>query len=199
MLDTLRTHAAQVRQNPRLHADIREFSSLLASETIRLASQYKAYKAERGLVDFTDLEILLLELLENESLAARLGEDFDLVLVDEFQDTNPLQLAIFRRLRCFSPRSRWVGDPKQAIYGFRDTDPELVNDIWQSASGATRTELSNNHRSQRGLVQLVGHLFGPIFGDDARQTPQKAALPRGVERWVFDTQNQTDDATCTNA
>jgi ATP-dependent helicase/nuclease subunit A len=194
MLDALRTHAVQVRQNPRLHADIRECSSLLASETIRLDSQYKAYKAERGLVDFTDLEILLLELLENESLAARLGEDFDLVLVDEFQDTNPLQLALFRRLRGFSPRSRWVGDPKQAIYGFRDTDPELVNDIWQSAPEATRTELPNNYRSQRGLVQLVGHLFGPIFEDAARQMPKKAALPRGVERWVFDTQNQTDDA-----
>ena len=194
-LDALRNHASQVRQNPRLQADIREFSSLLVAETIRLDSQYKAYKAERGLVDFTDLEILLLELLKNESLAARLAEDFDLVLVDEFQDTNPLQLAIFRRLRCFSPRSRWVGDPKQAIYGFRDTDPELVNDIWQSAPDANRTELPNNHRSQRGLVQLVGHLFGPIFGDDARQTPQKAPMPRGVERWVFDTWNQPDDAT----
>ncbi|MDT7042537.1 UvrD-helicase domain-containing protein [Candidatus Nitronereus thalassa] len=194
MLNALRTHASQVRQNPRLHADIRQFSSLLTAETIRLDSQYKAYKAERGLVDFTDLEILFLKLLEDESLSARLGEDFDLVLVDEFQDTNPLQLAIFRRLQCVSLRSRWVGDPKQAIYGFRDTDPALVNEIWQNASEATRTELPNNHRSQRGLVQFVGHLFGPIFGDDARQTPQKAALPRGVERWVFDTQNQTDDA-----
>ena len=195
MLDPLRNHASQVRQNPRLHLDIREFSSLLAVETIRLDSQYKTYKAERGFVDFTDLAILLLELLEDESLAARLAEDLDLVLVDEFQDTNPLQLAIFQRLRRFSPRSRWVGDPKQAIYGFRDTDPELVNDIWKNAPDANRTELPSNHRSQRGLVQLVGRLFGPIFGDDARQTPQKATRPRGVERWVFDTRNQPDDAT----
>ena len=194
MLDALRNHASQVRQNPRLHADIRDYSSLLVAETIRLDSQYKAYKAERGLVDFTDLEILLLDLLEDESLATRLAEDFDLVLVDEFQDTNPLQLAIFHRLRRFSPRSRWVGDPKQAIYGFRDTDPELVNDIWENAPEADRTELPNNHRSQRGLVQLVGTLFAPIFGDDARQEPQKPAMPRGVERWTFDTRNQQEDA-----
>ena len=195
MLDGLRNHASQVRQNPRLHADVREFSSRLAAETIRLDSQYKDYKAERGLVDFTDLEIYLLELLEDEGLAARLAEDFDLVLVDEFQDTNPLQLAIFQRFRGFASRSRWVGDPKQAIYGFRDTDPELVNDIWEHASDATRTELPNNHRSQRGLVQLVGTLFEPIFGDDARQEPKKPPVPRGVERWLFDTRNQSDDAT----
>ena len=153
-LDQLRTHAAQVSANPRLHSDIRDFTSALAAATIRIDSQYETYKKERGLVDFTDLEILLLKLLEDESLAVRLAEDFDLVLVDEFQDTNPLQLAIFQQLRGLSPRSRWVGDPKQAIYGFRDTDPALVDNIWQNATDAARTELPNNHRSQRGLVPV---------------------------------------------
>ena len=193
ILNDLRTHATQVDTNPRLHSDIRAFTSALAAETIRLDSQYVSYKAERGLVDFTDLEILLLKLLEDQSLAVRLAEDFDLVLVDEFQDTNPLQLAIFQQLRRFAPRSRWVGDPKQAIYGFRDTDPALVDDIWENATNATRTELPNNHRSQRGLVQFVGALFSPVFGDDAIQVPQKPAMDRGVERWVFDTKNKDDD------
>jgi len=195
MLESLRNHASNVCLNPQLHTDIREFSSLLAAATIRLDSQYRDYKSERGLVDFTDLETLLLELLGDESLATRLAEDFDLILVDEFQDTNPLQLAIFQELRRFSPRSRWVGDPKQAIYGFRDTDPELVDDIWKNSTDAKRTELPNNHRSQRGLVQLVGTLFEPIFGEDAKQEPRKDSLPRGVERWLFDTKNQDDDAT----
>ena len=169
MLDALRNHASQVRQNPTLQADIKEFSALLAKETNRLESQYTDYKTARGLVDFTDLETLLLQLLQDETLAARLAEDFDLILVDEFQDTNPLQLAIFQQLRKFSKRNRWVGDPKQAIYGFRDTDPELVDDIWNNVHDATRTELPNNYRSQRGLVQLVGALFEPIFGIDAKQ------------------------------
>jgi superfamily I DNA/RNA helicase len=195
MLDALRNHASQVRHNPRLHADVREFASLLASETLRLDSLYKAYKTERGLVDFTDLEILSLELLGDESLAARLTEDFDLILVDEFQDTNPLQLAIFQLLRRIAAHSRWVGDPKQAIYGFRDTDPELVNRIWKNTPDATRTELPNNYRSQRGLVQIVGTLFAPVFGKDARQEPQNPYMPRGVERWIFDTRNQPEDAT----
>lgn len=195
MLDALRNYASQVRQSPMLQADIKAFSSLLANETIRLESQYTNYKTERGLVDFTDLEALLLQLLQDEALAARLAEDFDLVLVDEFQDTNPLQLAIFQQLRRLSPRNRWVGDPKQAIYGFRNTDPALVDDIWKNAPDATRAELPNNHRSQRGLVQLVGALFEPIFGKDAKQEPKRPAEARGVERWVFDTKNQLGDAT----
>ncbi len=195
MLDPLRNHAAEVCSNPGLLADVTEFSRLLAEETNRLDTGYKRYKSERGLVDFTDLEILLLRLLDNKTLAARLGEDFDLVLVDEFQDTNPLQLAIFQRLRCISPRSRWVGDPKQSIYGFRDTDPKLVNDLWNGTPDAKREELPHNYRSQRGLVQFVGAVFAPVWGNDARQEPLKPGIPRGLERWVFDTKNQADDAT----
>lgn len=194
MIDGLRSHALGVSTNPQLHADIRDFSLRLVAQTICLDSEYTDFKAERGLVDFTDLESLLLTLLGDESLAVRLAEDFDLILVDEFQDTNPLQLAIFQALRQLSPRSRWVGDPKQAIYGFRDTDPELVDDIWRNSTDAERTELPSNHRSQRGLVQLVGALFEPIFGEDAKQEPQRVAMPRGVERWLFDTKNQGDDA-----
>lgn len=194
MLDALRNHAAQVSRNPGLHADLREFAALIAAETIRLEAEYRRYKAERGLVDFTDLEILFLGLLEDAHLCTQLAADFDLVLVDEFQDTNPLQLAIFQRLRSLTPRSRWVGDPKQAIYGFRDTDPELVNNIWCAAPGATRTELPDNYRSQRGLVQLIGALFEPVFGADARQNPKKKQKDRGVERWVLQTRNQKDDA-----
>jgi ATP-dependent exoDNAse (exonuclease V) beta subunit len=193
-LDSLRTHAAGVCREPRLHADVRLFSAQLAQATLRLEADYRRYKSDRGLVDFTDLETLFLELLENDELAARLAEDFDLVMVDEFQDTNPLQLAVFQRLRRIAPRNRWVGDPKQAIYGFRDTDPKLVNDIWDGSPDAERAELPRNFRSQRGLVQLVGALFGSVFGADALQTPDKPGLPRGVERWIFDTKNQAEDA-----
>jgi len=194
VLDDIRTFAAQVRQNPNLHADIQNFVSLLTDETLRLEAAYVNFKAERGLVDFDDLETLLLDFLENERMVEQLAEDFDLILVDEFQDTNPLQLAIFQRLRPLAPRSRWVGDPKQAIYGFRDTDPELVNDVWENALQAERTELPHNYRSRKGLVQLVGELFTPIFGAEARQVPKNESSPRGVERWLLSSKNRPQDA-----
>ena len=195
VLDELRAHGATVRRHPGLHADVRALSEFLAEQVIALESRYQDYKAERGLVDFTDLEILFLTLLENAELADVLCRDFELILIDEFQDTNPLQLAIFERLRQLAHRSRWVGDPKQAIYGFRDTDPQLVNDVWNNAPNATRTELPKNYRSQSGLVQLTGKLFEPIFGAEAVQEPANSAFPRGIERWLIASKNQPDDAT----
>ncbi|WP_291167111.1 UvrD-helicase domain-containing protein [Gimesia sp.] len=193
-LDELRLHAAEVRRNPALHADVKEFSRLLAEETIALDSQFVAYKTERGLVDFTDLETLLLELLNDETLAKRVSKDYDLVLVDEFQDTNPLQLAIFQGLRALVPRNRWVGDSRQAIYGFRDTDPRLVSEVWDRVPEKDRSTLPDNHRSQKGLVQLVGKLFSPHFDEDPTQNPKKPALSKGVERWLFDSKNNPDEA-----
>ena len=194
LLDPLRLHAGDVRRNPQLHENLKEFAQLLAEETLALEAEYDAYKAERGLVDFTDLETLLLTLLEDESLKSRLSMDYDLVLVDEFQDTNPLQLAIFQRLRTIAPRNRWVGDSRQAIYGFRDTDPRLVSEVWNRVPEEFRSTLPNNHRSQKGLVQLVGEIFAPHFEEDPRQQPQKSAATRGIERWLFGSTNSQNDA-----
>lgn len=194
LLDPLRLHAGDVRRNPQLHKNLKEFAQLLAEETLSLEAEYDAYKTERGLVDFTDLETLLLTLLEDESLNSKLSMDYDLVLVDEFQDTNPLQLAIFQRLRTIAPRNRWVGDSRQAIYGFRDTDPRLVSEVWDRVPEEFRSTLPNNHRSQKGLVQLVGELFAPHFDEDPRQQPQKPAATRGIERWLFDSTNSQNDA-----
>ncbi|MCO6042674.1 UvrD-helicase domain-containing protein [Aeoliella sp. ICT_H6.2] len=194
LLDNLRTETSRVRANPELHVDVKSLAAQLGAKTIELGERYLRYKQERGLVDFTDLEVLLLDLLENEQLAASLQSDYDLVLVDEFQDTNPLQLAIFQRLREVTPRSRWVGDPKQAIYGFRHADPALVNTVWDSAEDSKRESLPNNYRAQCGLVQLIGDIFGPVLGEDARQEPQRSAEPKGIERWLVDAGNVTDEA-----
>ena len=193
-LDVLRNHAAEVRSNRRLHQDLTRFSELLAGHTIQIESGYRDYKTERGLVDFTDLEILFLDLLLQDDLADQIRADFDLVLVDEFQDTNPLQLAIFQALRRLAARNRWVGDPKQAIYGFRSTDPTLVNRVWDNTQDVVRGELPDNYRSQKGLVDFVGAVFAPVLGSDAVQSPIKPGQPRGLERWIFDTRNQDDDA-----
>ncbi len=109
---SLRAMGATVRNNQELHHDIVAFASLLADHVILIEAACKSYKIQRGLVDFTDLETLFLEALSGDQLVNLIEEDFSLVLVDEFQDTNPLQLAIFQAIRKISPRSRWVGDPE---------------------------------------------------------------------------------------
>jgi ATP-dependent helicase/nuclease subunit A len=194
-LTALRTHGSEVCNFQGLHDDVGLFADLLAHHTILIETGCRTYKTERGLVDFTDLETLFLDALSGEALIELIAEDFSLVLVDEFQDTNPLQLAIFQAIRRISPRNRWVGDPKQAIFGFRGTDPGLVGRVWEQSKDATFDSLPNNRRSQMGLVQFVGDVFEPIFGPDARQNPVNPSLPRGIERWLFQTTNQDRDAS----
>ena len=192
-LADLRAAASSVRRDPDLHEDIRTFVEGLIKEIRALESEYDRYKVERGLLDFTDLEVLFLDLLKRETLSDSLSTDFDLIVVDEFQDTNPIQLAIFQRLKSLARESRWVGDPKQAIFGFRGTDPDLINAVWDAAPADNRCYLVDNYRSSKGIVQVVSKLFGPVLGDGAVQNAKRDGAPCGIERWVFEAKNKTQD------
>ena len=95
----------------------------IAIEALR---EYDAYKKRRGLIDYTDMEVLVKRLLEKETVQEVLREELDLLMVDEFQDTSPIQLEIFLKLSQLATYSVWVGDPKQSIYGFRGAEPRLM-------------------------------------------------------------------------
>jgi ATP-dependent helicase/nuclease subunit A len=194
LLAPLRAEAAAVLGSRLLHQDIGELLDRLAERTLTLEREYALYKRERGLLDFTDLEVWLLRLLETPALAVSVARDFALVVVDEFHDTNPLQLAIFQRLRWLVDRSYWVGDGKQSIFGFRGTDPELIHAVWDAAPEAARDRLPKNYRSQAGLVQLTGRLFRPLFGEEAMLSPDHPGKPRGVERWILGGKNVEEEA-----
>jgi superfamily I DNA/RNA helicase len=194
-LQPLREAAARVLLLPQLHADIKALVTQIGKRVIELDQRYREFKADRGLVDFSDLEVYLLRLLEEPDLAESLAADFSFVAIDEFQDSNPLQLAIFQRLRAISAKSRWVGDAKQAIYGFRGTDPALVHGVWDTVPADDRSTLEFNWRSSAGLVRLVGKLFEPVLGDEVVQTPKRETSSTGcVERWMFQTSNKDLDA-----
>ena len=193
-LADVRATGARVRRLGRLHADVREFTRRLADTVLSLSAAYASYKAERGLLDYTDLEVLFLRLLETPELEPDLRASISLVVVDEFQDTNPLQLAIFTHLADLAKRSVWVGDAKQAIYGFRGTDSELLRQVFDAVPPDSRERLPDNYRSQEGLVRLVGALFEPLFGEEASLRPKNPAAPRGVERWLLEARNRDGDA-----
>src|ERR1019366_5907514 len=85
---------------------------------------YEELKRERSAVDFDDLELFARDLLErHETVRAAWAERFELLMVDEFQDTNPRQLAILRALERGNLFT--VGDEFQSIYGFRHADVSL--------------------------------------------------------------------------
>lgn len=134
-------------------------------------------KAEEGLYDYDDMIRLVQEALEGpggEALARRLRERFQVALIDEFQDTDARQWSIFRRvfLEAGDPhRLVLVGDPKQAIYGFRGGDlPTYLEALGRLPEPL---QLTTNFRSAPGVVEACNALLrqgdGGLFtGDNAR-------------------------------
>ncbi|MBR4611823.1 MAG: UvrD-helicase domain-containing protein [Kiritimatiellae bacterium] len=126
--------------------------------------KYEEYKQSQGLYDFVDLERKVSDLLnDNPVFRERLKQRVKKVMVDEFQDTSPLQLEIFLKLNELCDEgSTWVGDPKQAIYGFRGTDPVL---IIQCANALKKTQiLSHSWRSKENLIAFSNAISTKMFG-----------------------------------
>jgi ATP-dependent helicase/nuclease subunit A len=124
---------------------------------------YEQRKRARASVDFDDLELLAQQLLEqHESVRSSWSERFALLMVDEFQDTNPRQLAILRALdrgNLFT-----VGDEFQSIYGFRHADVGLFRarrDELAARGGSLL--LTRNFRSQAPLLDVVNAVFAERF------------------------------------
>ena len=163
--------ASRSAEHPDLHTDLRKYLSLMFGLAGRAIAHYQAMKQEAGLLDFVDQEHQLLKLLDHPEVAAVLDEALDLLMVDEFQDTSPIQLALFLKLARFAKRVYWVGDIKQAIYGFRGSDTALMQAMIGAlpALGGSKAVLPNSWRSRPALVRLVNAVFVPAFADTLTQ------------------------------
>ncbi len=158
--------AAMHPRHPRLREDLDAFIRLVFDCAAQATAAFQAYKAERGLLDFTDQEALALEILRRPDTQERLRESIAVVLIDEVQDASPLQVAIFSELARVATHSVWVGDPKQAIYGFRSTDANLTLVAAQgiaTGTGGSSEILSKSWRSRPGLCAFVNDAFLPAF------------------------------------
>ncbi len=146
---------------------------------------YERLKRERGALDFDDLELLARELLEQrEGVRAAWSERFELLMVDEFQDTNPRQLGILRALdrdNLFT-----VGDEFQSIYGFRHAEVGLFRARRSELAGLGQSlALTRNFRSRAPLLELVNVIFEerftqftPLLAGRAEDEPAHGGEPR---------------------
>lgn len=167
LYEPVRQAARGHERHPGLRDDVRRCIELVFDLAAQALESYQRHKREWGLMDFVDQEVLALKLLRTPAVQEMLREQVDLVLVDEFQDTSPLQLDIFLALSRLAPSSVWVGDQKQAIFGFRGTDPALMDAALSALvrRGGERVEdiLRYSWRSRPELVRLTSAVFAPAF------------------------------------
>ncbi|MGO8739731.1 UvrD-helicase domain-containing protein [Rhodoblastus sp.] len=181
--EPVRNAASAFARHPRLIENVGRYITAVFDCAADAMKAYQNQKGKWGLVDFVDQERLALGLFTRPDLAPSLSERIESVYVDEFQDTSPLQLALFVALSQIAQASAWVGDPKQAIYGFRGADPELIARVApkiQLAMGGDGQTLGKNYRSRPGLVDFANDAFGETFM--AMGLPKKSVRVEEMDR-----------------
>jgi ATP-dependent helicase/nuclease subunit A len=172
---------------PRLNRRAADALRLIDDLLQRFGQAYHARKRARGTLDFDDLELCARDLLcEREHIRRAWAERFQMLMVDEFQDTNPRQLELLQLLdrdNLFT-----VGDELQSIYGFRHAEVSLFRErrerLGEEGAGLA---LTHNFRSRPPILAAVERVFKERLG--TRYTPLIAAREpaQGVVKWEPDT------------
>ncbi|HEX5760012.1 MAG TPA: UvrD-helicase domain-containing protein [Thermoanaerobaculia bacterium] len=149
------------------------------AELLRLFSAgFEAAKERRRGIDFEDMQLLAAELLERDAIGSAYRERFSEVMIDEFQDTNRLQLRLVESLRGPGTDLVVVGDLLQSIYGFRHADLDVFREEREAVAaepGGETIELSGNFRSRPEVIAAVNALGASLLGDSYRPLSVGAA------------------------
>jgi exodeoxyribonuclease V beta subunit len=152
---------------------MRDIPSVSYQAALQIKSRYQETRSIAHTASFNDYLINLRHALQQrDGLVTILREEFRAALIDEFQDTDPIQWGIFDTtfrdagIPCFL-----VGDPKQAIYRFRNGDVETYLKATKPIPPSARYPLTVNYRSETRLIDAVNQIFmdredRPTFGDD---------------------------------
>jgi DNA helicase-2/ATP-dependent DNA helicase PcrA len=142
-----------------------------------LQRQYAAYKRRHGLMDFDDLLARTLELFRNhDDVRNEVAAGCRHVLVDEYQDTNPLQADLVQQFASAHGNVTAVGDDAQSIYRFRGADFRNIFRFPDQYDGAEVLKLEQNYRSTQPILDLANRLI-----DEAHRSYDKALFTDKAE------------------
>ena len=147
----------------------RQYALEMVNLLMRVDQRLNEEKQKISALDFDDLELRTLSLLERPEVIARTSERYRFFLVDEFQDTNAVQRVLLERLALAKGRRPAnlfiVGDRKQSIYGFRGADVDVFRQMSATllAAGGEEKPLQLNFRSQPPLISFFNYLFARLF------------------------------------
>ncbi|WP_202408499.1 exodeoxyribonuclease V subunit beta [Vibrio tetraodonis] len=155
-------------------------------------------KQQKQWLSFDDLLTQLSAAIDDddaEQLASRIRTLYPVAMIDEFQDTDPLQYSIFSRIYLSEPQCGlfMIGDPKQAIYGFRGAD--IFTYIKARNQVSSHFTLGTNWRSSKDMVTAVNQLFHTpdcpfIYDDDIPFLPVDASPKADKRQWLLNGKTQ---------
>ena len=138
---------------------IKSLSGKADPEETQIWEAYENALASKGLYDFDDLILVPLRILEDDAAQAVCRRTFKYIMVDEFQDINPVQYKLTRRLADGGQNICAVGDADQAIYSFRGADVGNFLDFGRDFPGAKRLVLTRNYRSSKVILDAASSLI----------------------------------------
>ncbi len=164
----------------------------LVSLVRAFAEEYDRLKRNRGILDFSDLEHRTLDLFWGKkrssvtAVASEIGDNFREIMVDEYQDSNEIQDAIFTALTDKKQNCFMVGDVKQSIYQFRLADPSIFIEKYNTYTPVdserngrgSKVLLSHNFRSSGGVISAVNDVFSLCM------SPEVGGLRYGEEEML---------------
>ncbi len=172
-LKTLRGSVKEARKEGRVELALGAVDERLARVLPELERAFRlvrsalgADKRRRRVLDFADLEAHALKALEDPAVREHYRARWSALLVDEFQDTNPVQEQLLERL-AGGMTITVVGDEKQGIYGFRRADVEVFRRFRQriSREGGQEVRMSESFRAHEDLTTCVNRIFAPVLAD----------------------------------
>lgn len=139
------------KQNVELLVDLyKDFKNLLNEK-----------KFEENKFDFSDMEKFCYQILCNSQIQSEIQNQFDQIFVDEFQDINPIQYEILKKL-CKENNVLYVGDAKQSIYAFRQSDVEIFSSVCRTFEKAEFCKfllLTCNFRTNKKILDFANEIF----------------------------------------
>ena len=154
--------------------------------------KYQKYLIENNLVDFDDLLLLTYKILnENNDLAREISQKYQYIMVDEYQDTNEIQLMLLKKLCLTHNNICVVGDDDQSIYGFRGANHKNILDF-EKDFNAEVIKLELNYRSTNQILNAANNLIS--FNKNRYNKRLISALGDGKEVEVLESYNEASEA-----
>lgn len=199
-IENINNYILEEEKIEEVYSDMYKFNKILLMFYDEFSTMYQKAKNEKMIVDMSDLEHFALEVLyddkenfEFSDIANYYSKKFKEVIVDEYQDCNDIQEAIFKAVSDNGEHMLMVGDVKQSIYRFRGAKPNIfINKYRNENNERLIINLNKNFRSSENILKFVNNIFTVVMKENMGGIEYKRSHELEVGK-------QSDDKGCVKA